>query len=266
MVDEQQPPRRVVKKVVKKTVVRPAAVKPTTAKPTTAKPAVGGAAPAMRYGRPVATAAKPAPKAKAAPSSPAAPQPRPGGPRPRRPAPSIDVRAKTAGARDLAGRAWWATADHFAVGSRAVGRLAAGRARAAAGWRLPHLNPYLASVVTGAMVGLVAVLLAALSLQVFEAVRGVSSGGGLWGGIAVVAIALVCVAAGEALLRGFGTRSARLTSVLAVMLVIIAMLGLFLDVVDGVAGLVLVPLLGAAGYVLAHWLVDLSESSPVDVD
>jgi hypothetical protein len=236
MVDEQQPPRRVVKKVVKKTVVRPAPATPSTAE----------TAPTIRYGRPVATATKPAPKAKAAPSSPSAPT------------------ACRAG--DLAGRAWWATADNVAVGSRTAGRFVAGRARAVAGWRLPHVNPYLASVVTGAVVGLVAVLLAVLSLQVFEAVRGVSTGGGLWGGLAFAAVAIVSVFVGEAMLRGFGAPSARLTSALGVILTIVAMLGLFLELLDGPAGLVLVPVLGIAGYALSHWLVDLAEKSPPLVD
>lgn len=256
MVDEQQPPRRVVKKVVKKTVVRPTPSRPTASEP----------APTIRYGRPVATAAKPAPKAKAAPSSPSAPAAKIGSQKVRRPAPTIAVRARTAGARDLAGRAWWATADNVAVGSRTVGRFVADRARAVAAWRLPHVNPYLASVVTGAVVGLVAVLLAALSLQVFEAVRGVSTGGGLWGGLTFTAVAIISVFVGEAMLRGFGTPSARLTSALGVILTIIAMLGLFLELIGGLAGLVLVPLLGVAGYALSHWLVDLAEKSPTLVD
>ena len=256
MVDEQQPPRRVVKKVVKKTVVRPAAVTPSTPE----------AAPTIRYGRPVATAAKPAAKAKATPSSPSTPAAKTGTQKVRRAAPTIAVRARSAGARDLAGRAWWATADHVAVGSRSAGRVVAGRARAVAAWRLPHVNPYLASVVTGAVVGLVAVLLAALSLQVFEAIRGVSTGGGLWGGLAFAAVAVVSVVVGEAMLRGFGTPSARLTSALGVILTIVAMLGLFLELVDGLTGLLLVPLLGVAGYALSHWLVDLAEKSPSLVD
>lgn len=257
MVDEQQPPRRVVKKVVKRTVVRPGAATPPAAE----------TAPTIRYGRPVATAAKPAPKAKAAAApSGTAPGAKVSSPKARRPAPKIAVRATTAGARDLAGRAWWATADHVAVGSRSAGRVVAGRARAVAAWRLPHVNPYLASVVTGAVVGLVAVLLAALSLQVFEAARGVSSGGGLWGGLTFAAVAIVSIFAGEAMLRGFGTPSARLTSALGVILTIVAMLGVFLDVVDGTAGLVLVPLLGVAAYTASHWLIDLAEKSPTLVD
>jgi hypothetical protein len=257
MVDEQQPAKRVVKKVVKKTVARPAA------------PA---SQPTVRYGRPVATAAKPAarPAAKAtaqpSPTRPAVPASTVGSQKVKRQAPTIDVRAAAAGARDLAGRAWWATADTVADGAHVAGRFVSARARTVAAWRLPHVNAYLASVVTGAVVGLLAVLLATIALAVFDAVRGVSSGGGLWGGIAFVAVSLVSVAAGEALLRGFGTHSPRLTSVLAVILAIIAMLGLFLDVVDTGLGLVLVPLLAGASYVVSHWLIDLAESSPTVVE
>ena len=264
MVDEQgqDPAKRVVKRVVKKTVVRPVAP---ASRPTEPAPK-----PAVRYGRPVATASRPSkastatgttPKAKVA----AAPA-RPTSPKVKRQAPSVDVRAKVAGARDVTGRAWWAVADTTADAARATGRFTVARARSVAAWRLPHLNPYLASVVTGAVVGLLAVLLGAASLSLFSAVRGVSSGGGLWGGLAFAAVAAVCVFAGEALLRGFGTHAARLTSVLAVILAIVAMLGLFLDLADGTFGLVLLPVLGVATYALSHWLVDLAENTPTLVE
>ncbi|MBD8607036.1 hypothetical protein IFT73_09235 [Aeromicrobium sp. CFBP 8757] len=263
MVDGQgpDPAKRVVKRVVKKTVVRPSASSPAPADPAPK--------PAVRYGRPVATAsrpsqgtASPATRTTTAKAKVAAPTTRPTAPKIKRQAPSIDVRAKVAGARDVAGRAWWAVADTTTDAARATGRFTAARARTVAAWRLPHLNPYLAAVVTGAVVGLLAVLLGAATLSLFSAVRGVSSGGGLWGGLAFTAVAIVCVFAGEALLRGFGTQAARLTSVLAVILTIIAMLGLFLDLVDGTLGLVLLPLIGVAAYALAHWLLDLAENTP----
>lgn len=269
MVDEQEPTKRVVKRVVKKTVVRPA----TSASTPTASP--GTPEPTIRYGRPVATAARPAaptgdrpvPQAKAQPSRPARPA-APGvkAPRQRRPAPTVDVRAKAAATREVAGKAWWAVADRVVDGGRATGRFTAGRARAVAAYRLPHLNPYAAAVLTGVLVGLLAVGLAAASLALFAGVRGVSSGGGLWGGLAFTAVAVVVMFAGEALLRGFGAPSARLTSFLAIVLTIVAILGLFLDVVDGALGLVLVPVLSAAGYALAHWLVDLAENAPAVID
>lgn len=276
MVDEQDPAKRVVKRVVKKTVVRPGATGPSQQPPT---------APTMRYGRPVATASKgttrattpvvPTAKATAQPKPaglrpsiglPKIGAPRTGAPKTKGQAPSVDVRAKVAGARELAGRAWWATADGVTDGAHATGTFVAARARTVAAWRLPHLSPYLASAVTGAAVGIVSVVLALISLAIFRSVRGVSAGGGLWGGITFTAVTIVAVLLGEALLRGFGTTSARLVSFLAVILTIIAMLGLFLDLVDGVAGLVLVPLLLIAGHALSRWLIDLAESAPAEAD
>lgn len=260
MVDEQQPAKRVVKRVVKKTVARPSAPAPAPA-------------PTVRYGRPVATATRPSTPSAGKPAQ-AKAQPRPHGPatakqktvRPKTPRqrPQVDLRAKVTAARSTTGRIWWAVADPVSDGSRATARLVAARARAVAAWRLPHLSPYPAALITGAVVGVVAVLLGVGSLSVFESVRGVSSGGGLWGGITFTVVAIVGVLLGESLLRGFGTPAPRLRSFLAVILTIVAMLGLFLDLVDGVAGLVLVPLLSLAGYVLSHWLVDLAENAPTD--
>ena len=264
MVDEQQPAKKVVKRVVKKTVARPSAPAPA---PTPAP------APVVRYGRPVATATRPSTPSAGKPAQ-AKAQPRPAGPatprqktpRPKTPRqrPQVDLRAKVTAARTTTGRVWWAVADPVSDGSRATARVVAARARAAAAWRLPHLNPYPASLITGFVVGVVAVLLGVGALSVFESVRGVSSGGGLWGGITFTVVSVVGVFLGESMLRGFGTPSPRLRSALAVILTIVAMLGLFLDVVDGVAGLVLVPLLAIVGYVLSHWLVDLAENAPVD--
>ncbi|KAA1380716.1 hypothetical protein [Aeromicrobium fastidiosum] len=262
MVDEQQPAKRVVKRVVKKTVARPSTPEPAPA-------------PVVRYGRPVATATrpstasagKPAPakaKAQPRPTGPATPRQKTTRPKTPRQRPQVDLRAKVTAARATTGRVWWAVADPVSDGSRATARLVAARARAIAAWRLPHLSPYPASLITGAVVGVVAVLLGAGSLSVFESVRGVSSGGGLWGGITFTVVAIVGVLLGESLLRGFGTPAPRLRSFLAAILTIVAMLGLFLDLVDGVAGLVLVPLLSLAGYVLSHWLVDLAENAPTD--
>jgi hypothetical protein len=264
MVDEQDPAKRVVKRVVKKTVVPPA--------PQTPAP------PTVRYGRPVATAARPQAKAVARPGARSAPDTTPPAPGTLTPAtkaprqksarqrPTVDLSAKAAGARELAGRAWWATADTTADVSKVVARSVATWARAVAAYRLPHINLYLASVITGAVVGLLAVGLGAGSLAVFDSVRGVSSGGGFWGGLAFVLVAAASLFVGEALLRGFGAHSARLTSFLAIVLVVVAMLGVFLDRADSAAAIVLLPLLGMAGYALAHWLVDLAENAPAIVE
>jgi hypothetical protein len=247
MVDEQEPTKRVVKRVVKKTVVRPV---------TSA-----GTKPQVRYGRPVATATKPQPKVASRPATSAKNAPATKLPRQR-----IDVRDRLDAARERTAHGWSIIADGISRGSRTGGSYVAARARTVAAWRLPHLNLYLASIITGAVVGLVSVGLGVLALTIFESVRGVSSGGGLWGGIAFTAIAIGAALLGESLLRGFGSRSARLTSSLAVVLVIVAVLGLFLDLADSWAALVLVPLLGVAAYSLSHWLVELAENTPAVID
>lgn len=262
MVDEQEPAKRVVKRVVKKTVVRPAA-------PAQPKPQ-------MRYGRPVVTET---PRAKVASrrggssvTTPAAPDrpsatptpssaPRPV-PKPRRPRPQVDLRARTGAAGHRVADTWWAVADKARDAGATSGRLVASRARSAAAYRLPHINLYLASAVTGAVVGLFAVLAGFVALQIFESTRGVSGGGGLWGGLAFVVVAVLGHALGALLLQGFGSRSARLTSFLGLVLAIVAILGLFLGLADSAAALVLMPLLGVATFTIAHWLVDLAESSP----
>ncbi|MCL3817348.1 hypothetical protein [Aeromicrobium wangtongii] len=255
MADEQEPAKRVVKRVVKKTVVRPAERTPNP--------------PTVRYGRPVATATRP--KAKAAPRPAGTPTTPPAGqkaPRTRTTLrrPNLALGAKAAGARALTGRVWWAAADTTRDVTTVLARRATTGARTVAGWRLPHLNAYLASVITGAVVGLVAALLGAAALAIFESVRGVAAGGGLWGGLTFIVLAVAVVLAGEALLRGFGTPSARVKSCVAVILAIVAMLGLFLDLADSAAALVLLPVLGAAAYLVSNWLVDLGENAPTVVE
>lgn len=241
MVDEQEPAKRVVKRVVRKTVVRPTAA----AKPAQLPRRV-------RYGRPAAPTAPTATPTtdKVATARLGTIRSRPAT-APKAPRRRVDLPAKVNASRQRAASAW---------------RVVTARRRTLAGWRLPRVNPYLAAAVTGAVVGLVAVALGILALTIFDAVRGVSSGGGLWGGLTFAAIAVIAGFAGEALLRGFGSTSGRLTSFFAVVLIIIAMLGLFLDLVDTGAALALLPLLGIAAFALSHWLIDLAENTPPEID
>ncbi|MET0930756.1 MAG: hypothetical protein ABWX74_14645 [Aeromicrobium sp.] len=252
MVDDEEPVKRVVKRVVKKTVVRPAAP---------AEPA-----PKLRYGRPVSTSTKPratvssrsGPKTPA-PTTKAAPRTRPT----RQP---VDVRAKLRTVRDRTGSTWRVVAGGVGGGARTGGSFVATRARTVAAYRLPRINLYLAAAITGAVVGLVTVGLGLISLVVFEQVRGVASGGGLWGGLTLIGLTLVAYLLGEALLRGFGSSSGRLTSFLAIVLVIIAILGLFLDLADSWAALALVPALGVVAFAVSHWLIDIAEHTPTSIE
>jgi hypothetical protein len=234
MADEQRPAKKVVKRVVKKTVVRPSS----SADHSTP----------VRYGRP-ATKAKVAARMK-----PASPRPR------------ADIGAKVgvAGKVISSGSSRAASGVAGAAGSatRATGSFLARLHRAARSWRIPHLHPLLAAAITGIVVGLVSVGLGLAALAIFSEVRGVASGGGRWGSLTFVVVAFIAFALGELLLSAFGSTQARLTSFLGVVLTIVAILSLFLGLADTRWALVLVPLLGAVTYAVAHWLLDLAERSP----
>lgn len=248
MVDEQQPPRKVVKRVVKKTVARPASSAPP--------------APTVRYGRPVSSSSS-RPQAKVA-SRPATKAPGTTTTRPARP--RVEVGAKVG----KAGRALSTRGSSVASGvgsrvgsaGRATGTFTADRFRAVIAWRIPHIDLRIGSIITGVLVGLVSVGLGLAALAIFSDVRGVSSGGGRWGSLTFVVVAFIAFILGDLLLSAFGSTQAGLTSFLGVVLTIVAILGLFLEVADTGWALVLIPALGAVTYLAAHWLLALAESSP----
>jgi hypothetical protein len=235
MVDEQKPAKKVVKRVVRKTVARPSS------------PAPGKT---IRYGRPVSvTSTKP--RAKVA-SRPGATKGRP------------RVKVGAAGKALTSRGAGVASGVAGAAGSvgRATATFVADRFRALLAWRIPHIHPRLATVLTGILVGLVSVGLGLVALEVFSDVRGVSSGGGQWGSLTFVVVTFIAMVLGDLLLRAFGTAHAGLISFLGVVLTIVAILSLFLDLADSQWALLLVPVLGAVTYLVAHWLITLAESSP----
>lgn len=235
MADEQDPPRKkVVKRVVKKTVARP--LSPPVAKP-------------VRYGRPVSTRTKPQAKVASRPET-------------TKTRPRVNVgsagKALTSRGADVASGVAGATGS----AARAVGDFVGDRYRAVVAWRIPHIDPRLAAAITGLVVGLVSVGLGLIALEIFNDVRGVASGGKQWGSLTFVVMAFIAVLLGDLLLRAFGATRAALISFLAVVLTIIAMLGLFLDMADDQRALVLVPVLAAVTYLVSHWLITLAESSP----
>lgn len=246
--DEQRPAKRVVKRVVKKTVVRPAA----QSEPE----------PRVRYGRPV-TGTTARPKAKAASSSAdksaKSPKPRP--------------KLKLGGKVRSAQRAITTRSSGAASGAAGIVRSAAGGVgsriarggRAVRDWRIPHWDPLPASVFTGAVAGLVGVGLGLAALVMFTHLRGVASGGGRWGSLTFVVVTFIAFVAGELLLSAFGSTQARITSFLGVVLTIVAILGLFLGVLETAWALVLVPVLGAVAYALAYALLSIAET-PADED
>ncbi|MBC7633961.1 hypothetical protein [Aeromicrobium sp.] len=249
MVDEQQPAKKVVKRVVKKTVVRPTSSTPPPTK--------------MRYGRPVATAAASKPKAKAESKAGASPRPPPV----RAPArPRVDVGAKVGAAGRVLGSRGSSAASGVAgaagSASRATATFVVDRWHAVIDWRIPHIDLRIAAVITGLIVGLVTVGLGLASLALFTQVRGVASGGGRLGSLAFVVVAFVGYYLGARLLSAFGSTQGRLTSGLAIVLAIVAMLGLFLGIVDSPVALVVLPVLSLVAYSVAYQLIVLAENSP----
>ncbi|MGB9012134.1 MAG: hypothetical protein WCB95_04645 [Aeromicrobium sp.] len=261
MADDQTP-----KKVVKRVVKRPIA-------PTT--PAAGG--PTMRYGRP---ADSPTTKV-AARDQPAAAPPSPGGPittvkskgkglpaikRPSISAPNINVKPALDSIRSRTSSAATAVGSRAGRAGRATSDFTAHRWAAVRAWRIPQLEPTRATVITGLLVGLICVGLGVTALALFTEVRGVANGGPLWGTLTFVIVSIVAFALGERLLGAFGTAAPRVTSFLAVMLTLITILSVFLGLADSRFGLVLVPVLTAAAFWVAHRLLAMAESSPADVE
>lgn len=238
MADEQRPPKKAVKRVVKKTVVRP--------------PGTGSASGSGRSGRPGGTKLRVA--------SPKRPPQRPG----------AQVGARLGGAgKALSARGSSVvsrTAGTTRSATRALGSAVAGRTRAVRDWRIPRLPALPAALITGAVVGLVTVGLTLAALALFSELRGVSSGGGRWGTLTFVVVAFVAFVLGELLLSAFGSAQPRLISFLGVVLTIVAILALFLEIAETRWALILVPATAAITYAVAHWLLDLAENSPKQLD
>jgi hypothetical protein len=247
MSDEQPPAKKVVKRVVKKTVVRP--------------PAASGPEPQVRYGRPV-TGTKPRstalPKAKAATAKPSKQRAR------------LELGGKVKGVQKVIS----SRSSSAATGVAGVARSAAGSVgsrvarggRAIRDWRIPRWDPLPASIFTGAVAGLVSVGLGLAALVMFTHLRGVASGGGRWGSLTFVVVAFTAFVVGELLLSAFGSTQARITSFLGVVLTIVAILGLFLGVLETGWALVLVPVLGAVTYAISYGLLNLAETHADDED
>lgn len=245
MVDEQQPAKKVVKRVVKKTVTRPAS---------------SPAAKTVRYGRPVSTtAAKPQAKVASRPAT----KPTKSAGTTTRPRPQVGAKVGAAG-KALSSRGAGVASRTAGIASsagRATGTFAAEQFRALLAWRIPHIDPRAATPITGAIVGLISVGLGLGALEIFNAVRGVASGGGQWGSLTFVVVTFIAIVVGDLLLRAFGTAQAGLISFLGVVLAIVALLAFFLGLADSRWALVLVPTLTAVTYLLAYWVLTLAESS-----
>ena len=121
------------------------------------------------------------------------------------------------------------------------------------GFSLPAVHGRVAAVVTGLVVGLFGVVATSLALAGCEAMTGTSSCGGP-GFFLLVAILAVMVLLGTGLLMAWKVADAGSTSFLAVGVVTVVVLLVLLDLVFSAWMFLVVPLLAAAAYALAHWV------------
>lgn len=231
---------RVVKKVVKRTVVRPA------------RPSSSASRTSQRPGPPTTRA--PGTESPATPGT------------SRRPA--VDLGAVRQRSQQWGQRAGQAAGGSLGLVQRATSgskNFVADRYWDARTYRLPPQPPVRSTIVVGLLLGLVAVVVGWISGLVFTELRGTTSGGGLWGGLVVVVLAVLAVWAGARLLGALGVENPGTVSVLAVILLLIVVLLLFIDLASGAWAWLLVPALGAGCFAVAHLLTDLAAHDPGEV-
>ncbi|HTW14654.1 MAG TPA: hypothetical protein VMF51_05955 [Nocardioides sp.] len=117
----------------------------------------------------------------------------------------------------------------------------------------PVLTGLAAALVTGLLVGLLLVLLTAGGQQTCEAVQGTSSCGGA-GYPLILAILVVAVLAGGALLRRAGVPDPGSTSFLAVGLLAVIALVFLVESLDSWWMVAVIPVVSMATYAASHWV------------
>jgi hypothetical protein len=120
--------------------------------------------------------------------------------------------------------------------------------------RLPEINPLVAAIISGALAGLAAVLMAIGASKGCEAVRDTSSCGGGAGLLALVAILAIEILIGANLLKAWQISDPFSTSFLGVGVVATIAMLTFLDELDSVWMLLVIPLMTAAAFALSWWI------------
>ena len=119
--------------------------------------------------------------------------------------------------------------------------------------KLPVPAGWVAALLGGLVVGVVGVLLAYLALRGCESVRGAETCGGP-GVVVLVAILALMVLLGGLVLTLLSAPEGRATAFLGVGVVAVVVLLTPADVLDSVWALLVVPVVSAAAFVLAHWV------------
>jgi hypothetical protein len=120
--------------------------------------------------------------------------------------------------------------------------------------RLPTIKPVYAAIISGALAGLAAVLLAIGASEGCQAVRGTSSCGGGVGLLATVALLAIEVMIGANLLKAWQIPDPVSTSFLGVGVVATIAMLLFLDQIDSPWMLLVIPLSTAAAFAGSWWI------------
>ena len=135
-----------------------------------------------------------------------------------------------------------------------VAEEAAQEPKAPRGPLLPRLGTRTAAMITGAVVGLLAVGATYLALRACEAVRGVSTCGGGPGVLLLVAILIGLIVFGGRMLRLLGVADPVSTSFLAVGLLAVIVLLFLIDVSFSPWMVLVIPLVCVGTFALSHWV------------
>jgi hypothetical protein len=120
---------------------------------------------------------------------------------------------------------------------------------------LPGIDPRIATALTGALVGLLGVVLAFLTSRGCETVRGVGSCGG-FGLLALLLIVAIEIVLGAALLKAWRIHDPVSTSLLGVGLVAVFVLLFLLSSLESVWTVLVVPVVSALAFVLSWWVTE----------
>ncbi|HLN78355.1 MAG TPA: hypothetical protein VK204_15000 [Nocardioidaceae bacterium] len=132
--------------------------------------------------------------------------------------------------------------------------------RERSGLSLPTVPGRVAAAVTGLVVGVVGGAATWAAMAGCEAVRGVSTCGGAPGFFILVAIVVLMILLGTLLLKAFKVGDPGSTSFLAVGVVTVVAMLTLLDVILSPWMFVVIPVLSAAAYLLAHWVTTRFDS------
>jgi hypothetical protein len=129
----------------------------------------------------------------------------------------------------------------------------------------PVVPGRVAAAITGLVVGAVGGVATYGAMEGCEAVRGVSTCGGAPGFFILVAILALMVLLGGLILKAFRVGASGSTSFLAVGVVTVIAMLVLLDVIFSPWMFVVIPVLSALAFVLAHWVTTRFDEEPRDL-